>query len=135
MPSSTEDSSKLASIRKFVIGDGWLTADEIGRRTGLGEIASDLDAWHASGLLFAINHQNIMHFPFYALDPNAGYRPAIALQQAIKTLRPKSDWGLAIWFASANSFLGGGRPQDLLLERPERVVDAAEEEAAGVVHG
>lgn len=27
----------------------------------------------------------------------------------------KDDWGLAYWFASPNSFLGGKRAQDLLI--------------------
>lgn len=46
-----------------------------------------------------------------------------------------SDWGLAYWFASVNSFLGGKRPQDLLIDTPDRVVDAAKDEVAGVLHG
>jgi len=28
----------------------------------------------------------------------------------------KDEWGLAYWFASVNSFLGGKRPQDLLID-------------------
>lgn len=47
----------------------------------------------------------------------------------------KDDWGLAYWFASVNSFLGGKRPQDLLISKPDRVVAAAEDEVAGVLHG
>ena len=47
----------------------------------------------------------------------------------------KDGWGLAYWFASANSFLGGKRPQDVLLESPERVLAAAADEMAEVAHG
>ncbi|CAD2251032.1 hypothetical protein PSEUDT2PL_00014 [Stutzerimonas stutzeri] len=34
-----------------------------------------------------------------------------------------------------NSYLGGERPQDLLIAVPARVVAAAEYEVAGVTHG
>ena len=64
------------------------------------------------------------------------YRPAKGLVRVLKVFRGnKDDWGLAYWFASANSFLGGKRPQDLLISKPDRVVAAAEDEVAGVLHG
>lgn len=47
----------------------------------------------------------------------------------------KEGWGLAYWFASVNSYLGGKRPQDLLIAAPARVVAAVEDEVAGVTHG
>lgn len=47
----------------------------------------------------------------------------------------KDGWGLAYWFRSDNSFLGGKRPQDLLASDPERVIAAAEDEVQEVAHG
>lgn len=73
------------------------------------------------------------YFPRYALDPSLDYRPAKSLAAVLAVFRGlKSDWGVAYWFASVNSFLGGKRPQDLLLQQPDRVVAAAEDAIAGV---
>ena len=65
------------------------------------------------------------YFPPYALDPSTDYRPA---QGLAAFLGRKDGWGLAYWFASVNSFIGGKRPQDLLIA-------AAQDDVAGVLHG
>jgi hypothetical protein len=44
-----------------------------------------------------------------------------------------SDWGIALWFASANGWLDGKRPVDLLEDDPKEVIQAAEHEAAELV--
>lgn len=60
----------------------------------------------------------------------------LTVEQMVSLLMPqKDDWGLAYWFISMNSYLGGERPQDLLIAVPARVVAAAEYEVAGVTHG
>ena len=51
------------------------------------------------------------------------------------TASRKYGWGLAYWFASANSLLGGKRPQDVLATSPDRVLAAAADEMAGIAHG
>jgi hypothetical protein len=87
-------------------------------------------------VLFAVRHRGVDYFPGYALDPSTDYRPARGLAKVLAAFRGrKDDWGLAYWFASVNSFLGGKRPQELLIYEPERVVAAAEDEVAGVLHG
>jgi hypothetical protein len=47
----------------------------------------------------------------------------------------KDEWGIAYWFQSSNSFLGGKRPQDLLSSAPQRMLAAAEDEVQEVAHG
>lgn len=47
----------------------------------------------------------------------------------------KDSWGMAYWFRSDNSFLGGKRPQDLLASEPERVIEAAMDEVQEISHG
>jgi len=42
---------------------------------------------------------------------------------------------MAYWFMSSNSFLGGKRPQDLLMSAPEKVIAAAQDEVQAVAHG
>jgi hypothetical protein len=58
------------------------------------------------------------------------------LAEVIKVFAPhKNAWGIAYWFFSINSFLGGKRPQELLASHADRVVDAAIDEVQGVTHG
>lgn len=72
----------------------------------------------------------------YALDQNAGFRPPKTMAPLIEILSSQKDaWGMAYWFMSLNSFLGGQRPQDLLLSAPEKVIAAAQDEINGVTHG
>ncbi len=83
-----------------------------------------------------MRHLGVDYFPAYALDAPAGYSPLKGLAKILAIFDGrKDDWGLAYWFASANSFLGGQRPQDLLGVRADRVALAAEDELAGVAHG
>ena len=58
------------------------------------------------------------------------------VSQIIEIFRGHRDsWEMAYWFASANSFLGAKRPQDLFAKAPQRVIAAAEDEVQGIVHG
>ena len=70
------------------------------------------------------------------LDVEAGYRPLKPLAPILAVFGTAKDgWGLAYWFASANSFLGGKRPQDVLPKSPDRVLAAADDEMAEIAHG
>lgn len=128
-----------AEARKAVLESGdWLTAAQIAEMAGFS--ASNPNAqpnkWKKDGQIFTVRHRGVDYFPGYALDPSTEYRPAKGLARVLSVLRGQKDgWGFAYWFASANSFLGGKRPQDLLISKPERVLAAAEDEVAGVLHG
>jgi hypothetical protein len=128
-----------AEARKAVLESGdWLTASQIADMAGFSATnpSAQPNKWKKDGRIFAINHHGADYFPGYALDPSAQYRPAKGLPKVLDVFRGhKNDWGLAYWFASVNSFLGGKRPQELLLNEPECVVAAAEDEVAGILHG
>ncbi|MGY3494217.1 hypothetical protein [Bradyrhizobium sp. USDA 4502] len=128
-----------AKARKAVLESGdWLTAAQIVQIAGFGDSnpLSDPNRWKENKQIFTVRHREVDYFPRYALDPSIGYRPAEGLARVLSVFRKrKDDWGIAFWFASVNSFLGGKRPQDLLTDQPDRVVAAAEDEMAGVVHG
>lgn len=129
----------MADARKAVLETGdWLTAAKVAEMAGFSNSnpSTQPNKWKKDGQIFAVRHRGVDYFPGYALDPSAGYRPAKALAKVLAVFHDKKDdWGLAYWFASANSFLGGKRPQDLLIGKPDRVVAAAEDEVAGVLHG
>jgi hypothetical protein len=128
-----------AEARKAVIESGdWLTAAQVAEMAGFS--ASNPSAqpskWKRQGLVFSVRHQGSDYFPGYGLDPARDYRPVKGLAKILGAFRGKKDeWGLAYWFASTSSFLGGRRPQDVLAEHPERVLAAAEDELAGALHG
>jgi len=88
------------------------------------------------GLIFAIHHNGTDYFPDYGLDRDASFRPLKTMARVIEVLAGHKDaWGMAYWFLSANSFLGGKRPQDLLATAPDRVIEAARDEVQEVAHG
>ena len=128
-----------AHARSEVLASGdWLTAAQLAELAGFS--ASNLSAqpnkWKKDGQIFAIRHQGLDYFPAYGLDAEARYRPLKPLAQTLAVFGTAKDgWGLAYWFASANSLLGGKRPQDVLLKSPERVLAAATDEMAEIAHG
>ena len=99
-------------------------------------LSAQPNKWKKEGQIFAIRHQGLDYFPAYGLDAEAGYRPLKPLAPVLAVFGDAKDgWGLAYWFASANSLLGGKRPQDVLLKSPDRVLAAAADEMAEVAHG
>lgn len=121
-----------AEARKAVLEDGdWLTAVQIAEMAGFSASnpSAQPNKWKEDGQIFAVRHRGVDYFPSYALDPSTGYRPAEGLARVLGVFRGrKDDGGLAYWFTSVNSFLGGKRPQDLLIDQPDRVFAAADDE-------
>ncbi len=118
-------------------GADWLTATQVASIAGFSDKnpSAQLHKWKRDGAIFAIRRSGIDYFPGYTLDSNQEYRPYRALRKVIAHFEgTKEGWGLAFWFQSANSFLGGKRPMDLLAKKPDEVIAAAADEAMGVVH-
>ena len=138
-PNELKEAAMLARARTAVIDSGdWMTAAEIASAANFSASnpSAQPNKWKRDGAIFAIRHNGIDYFPSYGLDPQAGYRPRKPLAQLIKTFGDMKDsWGLAYWFMSANSFLGGKTPRELLALEPERVIAAAADECEGVLHG
>lgn len=138
-PRLLREARMLARVRKAVLESGdWLTAAQVAEAAQLStrNPSAQPNKWKKQGLIFAVHHGGIDYFPGYALDPAAAYRPFKALAGIIDVLSPRKDaWGMAYWFASDNSLLGGRRPQDLLATEPGRVFEAARDEVREIAHG
>lgn len=138
-PRLLKEAAMLVRSRKAVLESGdWLTAAEIAQLAGLStrNPSAQPNKWKKQGLIFAIHHGGVDYFPGYGLDRDTGFRPVKALAKIIETLGGHKDgWGMAYWFRSDNSFLGGQRPQDLLASAPERVIEAALDEVQAIAHG
>jgi hypothetical protein len=118
--------------------DDWLTADEIAQVAALSfdNPRAQPNEWKKHGSIFAISHDGVEYFPAFGLDCHSGFRPLKGIAEVIKVFaNSKGAWGMAYWFCSVNSFLGGKRPQDLIASHADRVVDAAKDAVQGMTHG
>lgn len=125
--------------RRAVLESGdWLTAAQVAEIAGFKSQnpSAQPNKWKTARRIFAVRVNGLDYYPGYALDPDTHYRPAKGLQAVLEALGEGwDDWSLAIWFASVNSSLGDKMPKDMLLSASEQVLAAAEDEAAGVLHG
>lgn len=86
-------------------------------------------------MIFSVVHDGVELFPPYVFTDSKP-QPLAGLQAVLIMFAGKKDgWGMAYWFASANGYLGGKRPHDVLLTNPEAVLLAAKDELARVTHG
>lgn len=138
-PQLLKEAMMLARARMAVLESGdWLTAAEVAQLAGLSTVnpSAQPNKWKKQGQIFAIHHNGVDYFPAYGLDREASFRPLKALAGIIKEFDGHKDaWGMAYWFLSANSFLSGKRPQDLLAAFPDQVIEAARDEVQEVAHG
>jgi len=140
-PKSTlREAEMIAKARAEVLeSTEWLTAVQVAELANLSAVNPNAQPtrWKREGRIFSIKPAGSVElFPAYGLDASGGFRPAKELAEVIKILADRKDgWGLAYWFASINSFLGGRRPQDVLATSPNEVIAAAVDEAEGVMHG
>lgn len=138
-PRLIREAAMLVKARKAVLESGdWLSAAELAQLAQLSTTnpSAQPNKWKKNGQIFAIHHNGVDYFPGYGLDRDANFRPLKAMSQVIEVFDGHKDgWGMAFWFLSANSFLGGKRPQDLLATDPERVIAAARDEVQGIEHG
>lgn len=138
-PRLLREAAMLVQARKAVLESGdWLTAADIAQLAGLSarNPSAQPNKWKKQGSIFAIHHRGIDYFPGYGLDRQTVFRPLKSLAGIIATFAGHKDaWGMAYWFGSDNSFLGGKRPQDLLESAPEQVMAAAMDEVQAVAHG
>jgi hypothetical protein len=129
----------LIAARSSILQSGdFITAKEVSKLAGYSETNPSVypNKWKRSGKIFAIQSEGKDYFPFYALDPNNKYQPREEVADVLRIFGDSKDsWGIALWFASLNSFLDDERPQDTLAIDPSRVAAAAEDEMAGIQHG
>lgn len=137
-PAVIQEAITLAKVRALILADGdWITSSQIAEIAGYSaaNVNAQPSKWITHSKIFTIRHQNTEYFPTYGLDPKRQYKPREILASIIKIFKDTKDgWGMAYWFASANSLLGGKRPKDLLDLTPEQVLAAAQDEHNGVQH-
>ena len=138
-PSSVREAEMEEKARRAVIKSGdWLTAAEISQLPGASSRHDSTQPvqWKQHGDIFTINVHGIDYYPAFGLEKDAGYRPYSVMSKIIEIFKDDKDgWGMAYWFQSVNSHLGGLRPQDLMATDPDLVTGAALDEDQGITHG
>ena len=98
-------------------------------------ISAEIALWEAERRIFSVEHDGERHFPKYAPGPQSNFQPYPVAAKIIAILRGKDGWGIAYWFGSLNSYLGGSYPRDFIAPDTERVIDATNTGAMGITHG
>ncbi|WP_237142261.1 type IV toxin-antitoxin system AbiEi family antitoxin domain-containing protein [Pseudomonas gregormendelii] len=125
----------LEAAKKGILDSGdFLPLDQMAQRLGLSPM--NLSKWEAEGKIFSIQHGGCPLFPKYVFLADSGHRPVAGLEVILDVLRTeKGGWGIAFWFASPSSYLGGSRPQNVLHSDADNVLLAAQDEVVGITHG
>ncbi|QHD48579.1 hypothetical protein KF947_13620 [Halomonas sp. FeN2] len=138
-PTSLREAEMEARSRRAVTESGdWLTVDEILHLPGVSSRSDCVHPaqWKQQGDIFTINDHGTEYYPAFGLEKDAGYRPYRVMSKIIDIFKDdKSGWGMAFWFQSANSYLGGLKPQNLIATDPDLVIDAALDEVQEILHG
>lgn len=132
-----EAQMQLRAKGAVLVSGDWLSQNDLITIGGMSakNPNAQLRKWMRDGAIFSIRHNGVEYFPGYALDPQRDYRPYRSLKKVIAEFAGARDgWGLALWFQSPNSFLGGACPKELLATQSEQVVAAAADDVTGVVH-
>jgi hypothetical protein len=83
--------------------------------------------WRREGRLIAVEHHGTVYYPGFQFDSSG--KPKAPVAGVLRYLGPPAvtPWQQALWFTSANGWLGGRRPVDLLDDHGDAVVAAASE--------
>ena len=83
--------------------------------------------WRREGRLVAVDHHGKTYYPGFQFDADGHPRPVVA--EALEHLSASSvtPWQQALWFTTANGWLDGRRPVDVLDDDPGAIVAAARE--------
>jgi hypothetical protein len=127
-PAVVLQARRNAEARTALLNDfGGLTAAQVAELSG--SEARNRSAlagrWRREGRLLAVDHHGRTYYPGFQFDPDGQPRPVVA--EVLEHLGGPSmtPWQQALWFTTANGWLDGRRPVDVLDDDPEAIVDAA----------
>jgi hypothetical protein len=83
--------------------------------------------WRREGRILAVDHHGTTYYPSFQFDAEG--RPKAVVADVLKRLNSPeiTPWQQALWFTTANGWLNGRRPVDLLDDEPQAVLAAATE--------
>ncbi len=88
--------------------------------------------WESEGRVISVDYSAEKRYPSFQFGTDG--KPLGVVEEVARVLgQSLQGWELAMWFVTANGWLGGRRPVDMLTLGPEEVVEAAEHGAAELV--
>jgi hypothetical protein len=119
-----------AEARSVLLSEfGALTAAEVAELAGseARNTSALAGRWRREGRLLAVEHHGTTYYPAFQFDSDGKPRPVV--QEVLEQLSSPDTtaWQQALWFTTANGWLDGQRPVDLLDEHPVAVAAAARE--------
>ncbi|MBD2796526.1 hypothetical protein ID856_08285 [Xenorhabdus sp. 18] len=134
---TSKQKDRIEALKNSILAESnWLPAYELSQGAGFSLLnpSATPNRWKQAKKIFAVSVKGKDLYPQYALDE--GGLPLPILKEIIETFEgKKTSWGMAIWFNTPNSWLGKEKPKDVLLNRPDEVLNAARQEAEGPLHG
>ncbi|MDC9589373.1 hypothetical protein PSI23_08570 [Xenorhabdus sp. XENO-10] len=128
---------RIESLKNSILEESkWLPAYELSQSAGFSLLnpSATPNRWKKAKKIFALSVKGKDLYPQYALDE--GGLPIPIIKNIIEVFDGKKTcWGMAIWFSTPNSWLGEEKPKDVLINRPNDVLNAAKQEAEGPLHG
>ncbi|MDC9593995.1 hypothetical protein [Xenorhabdus sp. IM139775] len=128
---------RIEMLKNSILAESnWLPAYELSQGAGFSLLnpSATPNRWKQAKKIFAVSVKGKDLYPQYALDE--GGLPLPVLKDIIEIFEgKKTSWGMAIWFNTPNSWLDKEKPKDVLLSRPDEVLNAARQEAEGPLHG
>jgi hypothetical protein len=83
--------------------------------------------WRREGRLLAVDHHGTTYYPGFQFDADGQPRPVVAEVLEHLNALAVTPWQQALWFTTANGWLDGRRPVDILEDEPAAIVGAARE--------
>jgi hypothetical protein len=81
--------------------------------------------WRREGRVIAVEHHGATYYPGFQFDAEGRPKPVVADVLRHLAAPSMTPWQRALWFTTANGWLSGRRPVDVLDDEPEEVVAAA----------
>lgn len=133
-PAVLQARRNAAERASFLEQHGGLTAAEVSDLAGSSaHNRSALAArWRKEGLIFAVPHRGVLHYPVFQFGPEGRPLPVIADVLAVFEGQGLSAWEVALWFTTRTGWLGDRRPIDLLVDDSDLVREAARHEIAAI---
>lgn len=131
-PSVDQQAARTARRREQLLAEGAYDTAALARLLGYtaGSVRDWLSRHRRAGELFTVSLDGRAFLPTFFVRDGALSSAAAAVSRALldEGLGPWEAW---TWLATTSSWLDGRRPVDLLDERPELVLQAAESQLSG----
>ena len=141
------------AMRDIFAGTEWLSAEQVGEQTAVGDLAvhgqettperltaaqrraaaARVNRWKHEGKLFALVREGRDWYPRYQFD--VLFRPLPVMPEILADFKDVAAIQVASWMESPNTYLAGKRPREAIEHAPQDVVAALAERRRGGLHG